>query len=184
MQHSTVHPASGRFQFAAIFSEQGDVADKVIEQVILQLQNEGKNVAGFCQQSSFYTRTDCASRVVNIENGSTFKLSQATDANAVSSRLDTSTLGQTAEILLKRLNNETDAVTINRFGHYESDGDGFCCVINRAMELNIPLLTVVHSRWQQRWHDFAPGQMTTLRPSYGCVLKWCHAAMLRSHGVN
>lgn len=178
MEQLNKHPAAGNFQFAAIFSEQGDTADKIIERIITQLRCEGKKVAGFCQHTSVNACADCTSRVLNIETGLTYALSKAANRNAASSEFDSNALEQTAKTLLERLGNKPDVVTFNRFGQYESDGYGFCCVIERAIELKIPLLTVVHSRWQQSWHDFAPGHMTTLPPSYDCVLNWCHAVMV------
>lgn len=178
MKHSTMHSAASKFQFAAIFSEQGDTADKVIQRVIAQLRHEGKKVVGLRQYTSINACSDFTSRVLNIETGLTHKLSKATNVHAPRSEFDAKALDQTAKNLLERLSDKPDLVTFNRFGQYESDGCGFRCVIERAIELTIPLLTVVHSRWQQNWHDFAPGHMTTLPPSYECVMNWCHAVMI------
>ena len=177
MKHSTMQSASCKLQFAAIFSEEGDTADKVIARVIAQLLREGKLIVGLRQYTSSNTCSDCTSRVLDIETSSTHKLSQAVSERATCSTFNSQALEQTAKTLLARLGDKPDMVTFNRFGQCESDGCGFCCVIERAIELNIPFLTIVHSRWQQNWHDFAPGHMITLPPNYECVLNWCHAAI-------
>lgn len=165
------------FQSAAIISEQGDTADSVIERVIAQLRREGKKVVGLRQYTSINDCLDGSSTVLNIESGSTHSLSDASGADASCYTVNSKALERTAKDLLDLIGDIPDLIVINRFGQCESDGGGFCCVITQAIEQQIPLLTVVNSKWQQNWHDYAPGHMTTLPPSYECVLNWCRRTL-------
>lgn len=46
------------------------------------------------------------------------------------------------------LSKDLDLFVVNRFGKRESEGAGFCCVIERAIELELPVLTVVKDAGQ------------------------------------
>ena len=165
---------------AAICTEFGAKADVIIEHVVATLLAEGNKLAGMRQCATGAPTSDCAAQLQSIESGECHRITQPPGSESVSWNIDIEAFEKLAHSLAERLSSDMDLVIVNRFGKHESAGGGFCCVIERALDLDIPVLTVVNTQWQQRWHDFVDGHVTTLPASYPCVLEWCHASIRHS----
>lgn len=81
--------------------------------------------------------------------------------------------------LLAELESKVDLVVFTRFDDQEIHGLGYCPVFRRATQLGIPVLTIVTTDCQQRWHDFDTGDLTTLPGDQAAVLDWCHTNVER-----
>lgn len=165
---------------AAICTEYGANADIIIDHVVDKLLSEGKKVVGLRQRTTEAATCACAAQLQNIESGEYHRITQALDSESDSWNIDIDEIEKVALSLAERLSSDLDLVIVNRFGKRESAGGGFCCVIQRALELDIPLLTVVNSQWQQRWHDYGDAYAVTLPANRTCVLEWCYASIVCS----
>ena len=174
--HSAATP-----HLAAICTEFGAEADVIIDHVVATLLAEGKKVVGMQQRATGIHTTGCAAQLQNIESGEYHRITQTPDSESVSCNIDIEALEKVALSLAQSLNSDLDLVIVNRFSKQESSGGGFCPVIQRALELGIPILTVVNAQWQQRWHDYGAGHVITLPASHACVLEWCHASVWHSY---
>jgi nucleoside-triphosphatase THEP1 len=162
---------------AAIYSEYGNKADIIIDQIINRLHAEDKNVVGIRQCISDAPNSTCAAQLQNIENGEYHRITRALSSQSNGWNIDIEAIEKMAHRLADSLNSNLDLVIVNRFGRLESDGGGFCCVIQRALELEIPLLTVVNPLWQQSWHDYTDGLVITLPANRASVLEWCYSSI-------
>lgn len=184
MSTSNNHSMTSAPRLAAICTEFGAEADVIIDQVVTRLLAEGKNIVGMRQIAMAGHTSRCAAQLQSIESGKYHRITQALGNESVSCSIDVEALEQVARRLAESLSSNLDLVVINRFGKRESAGGGFCCVIQRALELDVPVLTVVNSQWQQRWHDYGAGYVTTLPNSSLCVLEWCHCSIKHSAQID
>jgi nucleoside-triphosphatase THEP1 len=99
-------------------------------------------------------------------------MTQSLGSGSISCNVDAEAIEQLAVSLENELNDNVDLVVINRFGKRESAGAGFCCVIARAMELGIPVLTVVKQNWLDTWLDYGGEWVMTLPTDRACILEW------------
>jgi nucleoside-triphosphatase THEP1 len=177
MNTSHEHPLKCPPRLAAIYGEYGDKADIIIDQIINRLLAEDRKVIGVRQCVKEAPNSTCAAQLQTIDSGVCHRITRAPSRQSNGWNIDTEAIDKVANCLAERLNSNLDLVIVNRFGRLESDGGGFCCVIQRALELEIPLLTVVNSLWQQSWHDSTDGLVVTLPANHACVLEWCYSSI-------
>jgi len=164
-----------RPHLAAICTEYGTKADVIIYQVVDKLLSEGRQIAGMRQYITDASTSVCATQLQDIESGECRRIAQGSESESWS--IDIEAIEKLALTLAECLSSDLDLVVVNRFGKLESAGGGFDCVIQRALELDIPVLTVVKLRWQQSWHDYGGAHVVTLPANRTCVLKWCYASI-------
>ena len=102
-------------------------------------------------------------------------MTQSLGSGSISCNVDAEAIEQLALRLRNELNDDVDLVVINRFGKRESEGAGFCSVIERAIELGIPALTVVKEDWLDTWLDYGGEWVTTLPTDPTRILDWYDA---------
>jgi nucleoside-triphosphatase THEP1 len=112
-------------------------------------------------------------RLQSINTGEYHRITQNLGAGSISCNIDVEAMDQVALSLIAELNEGVDLLFINRFGKRESQGGGFCCVIERAIELNIPVLTVVRESWQGSWLDYGGEWVTLLPAEHEPIVSWC-----------
>ena len=106
------------------------------------------------------------------DSGEYYRMTQNLGAGSVSCNVDAEAMELLAVSLLNDLSTDVDLVVVNRFGKRESEGAGFCCVIERAIELELPVLTVVKDAWQDAWLDYGGDCVTTLPAESVAILQW------------
>lgn len=180
MNNSYEYSLNSPPHLAAICTEYGANADGVIDYVIEKLRSEGKKIAGMRQRTIDVPTSVGAAELQNIENGEHHRITQAHGGDSDSWEINIAAIEAAAVTLAESLSVDLDLVVINRFGKLESAGGGFCCVIQRSIELGIPVLTVVNSQWQQRWHDYGDTYAATLPANSACVLQWYYASAISS----
>ena len=99
-------------------------------------------------------------------------MTQDLGTGSVSCNVDAEAVKMLAVSLMNDLNKDVDFVVVNRFGKREFEGAGFCCVIERAIELELPVLTVVKDAWRDAWLDYGGDWVTTLPGESAAILEW------------
>lgn len=159
---------------AAISFDQGDAIDGVLEEIISKLQAKGYRIAGYLQREIAATDSCCSiTDLESIAKGTKIRISQALGPGARGCRLDSNGLAEASGALIAELEEGIDLVILNRFGKGESEGQGFRAVIQKAMEMNIPVLTTVREAYLPAWEEFG-GEFAHIisRDSSG-GLDWC-----------
>lgn len=157
---------------AAVSAHSGIEADRVLDSVIHSLQQRGVCVAGLRQRVSDNGTSRCGVQLESIRTGRLHRMTQSLGSGSVSCNVNAEAMEQLALHLKEELNDDVDLVVINRFGKRESEGVGFCSVIERAIDLNIPALTVVKEDWLETWLDYGGAWVTTLPADQARILEW------------
>ena len=118
---------------AAVSTRCGAEADNIVDDVVLSLQQRGVRVVGLRQRLSDNGSSRCGVELESISTGKLHRMTQSLGSGSISCNIDAEAIEQLALLLRNELNDDVDLVVINRFGKRESEGAGFCSVIERAI---------------------------------------------------
>ncbi len=169
---------------AAVSAHSGVDADQAIDAVVHSLQQRGVRVVGLRQRVSDNGTSRCGVELESISTGRLHRMTQSLGSGSISCNVDAEAMEQLALLLRDELNDDVDLVVINRFGKRESEGAGFCSVIERAIELGIPALTVVKEDWLDTWLDYGGEFVMTLPIDPARILNWFGDVSEQSHATS
>lgn len=154
--------------------------DGVFDAAIVALRADGLRIAGFVQREAPDPSTCCdITYLEDIETGRRHRISQALGAGSRGCKLDPQALAGVCGDLVGTLEERVDLLVLNRFGKGESDGHGFRVVIERALDLGIPVLTAVRDTYEAAFEEFA-GDLAALLPAEtDAVVDWGRAISRR-----
>lgn len=161
-------------KIAAILFDEGVAIDAMLEGIICKLQAKGYRIAGYLQRE--IAETDSCCSITDLESIATrtkIRISQALGPGARGCRLDTNGLAEASGALIGELEHGTDLLILNRFGKGESEGQGFRAVIQKAMEMNIPVLTAVRETYRPSWEEFGGEYAHIISRDSSGGLDWC-----------
>ena len=166
-------------RFAAIRLNCGVDINELIERIVLMYKAKGQRVQGYLQKEIMMPdRCRCDTYLENLMNGDKLKISQDLGNGAKGCKLDNSILLQLTEIALKDLDQMPNLLIINRFGRSEAEGNGFRKVIEKAFDLNIPILTAVKDLYLDDWRLFSGELGQELAPSEDDIADWLNSLSL------
>lgn len=142
--------------------ENGTDLDRILNRTAEILVARGLRVAGHIQ-SRGKARAGCACREMHLRDlasGRMHLISEARGPEARGCHLDWDALLSLAQDLEASLDEETNVLIVNRFGRSESEGKGLRGVIERAMELEIPVIVGVRGEYRDAWEAFHGGLAT------------------------
>ncbi|WP_419913209.1 DUF2478 domain-containing protein [Hoeflea sp.] len=147
--------------------------DGVFDTAIAALRAEGLRIVGFVQRETPDPTTCCdITYLEDIVTGQRHRISQALGAGSRGCKLDPQALADVCGDLVGTLEERVDLLILNRFGKGESDGHGFRVVIEKALDLGIPVLTAVRDTYEPAFEEFA-GDLAILLPAeHGAVVGW------------
>ena len=171
---------------AAILAEDSHSADQIIDAVVDRLQRQAYSLVGLRQKvtDDICSHGGCGIRLQSITTGRYHRMTQNLGVGSTSCNIDTDAMSRLVLAQKQGLNVETDLLIVNRFGKQESEGGGFCAVFERALELGIPVLTVVKAQWQSSWVDYGGEYVATLPADPDPVLAWCHSVLWVNRSVD
>jgi nucleoside-triphosphatase THEP1 len=160
---------------AAIHCHSSQATEALLDQVVQTLKGGGMRISGLLQRH--IAEEGCGLQLESILDGSLHRVTQNLGSGSVSCNVDTNAMDQLSMQLLAELERGVDLLVLNRFGKRESTGGGFCNVIEKAVEFNIPLLTVVKDSWLSSWTAYG-GEFVVVLPEHrGDILAWCRSAV-------
>lgn len=157
---------------AAVCSSNTTAVDLKIEALVTRLLGNGYHIQGVLQKPVDKNATGCNARLYRIGVNGQYNISQQLGAGSSSCNLDTEVLEQAAFDISSAITPDTDLVVVNRFGKRESQGGGFRAVFERAMELDIPVLTVVQEQMASSWLDYGGSSVALLRDDTSDLREW------------
>jgi len=164
----TVQPALG-----AIVTSKTTAVDAILDELVTQLQNEGYHLSGLRQRVLPTSGNGCGVRLQDINTGTYHRITQDLGTGSTSCNIDIGAVEQLAMAQCDALDDSVELVIVNRFGKRESEGGGFCTVIEKAVDLGIPVLTVVKQDWLSAWLAYGGECVSTIRPNKKEIEDWC-----------
>jgi hypothetical protein len=157
----------------AIKYSRGPDVDPTLDALVTRLRDLGISMVG-CLQIQLPDPGSCCpiSHLEDLATGEQTRITQPLGSGSTGCRLDPGALANAAEDLSGQLETHPDILILNRFGRGESEGRGFRPVIERAVELGIPVLIAVKSRYAPEWESFSSGLATYLPAEQKALLAW------------
>ncbi len=160
-------------RLAAVRFAHTDDIDAVLESTVRVLQARGLRVCGFLQRETVDAASCCnITHLEDVTSGTWHRISQPLGSGSRGCRLDPRALADISGPLLAELETHPDFLLLNRFGRGESEGQGFRAVIEKAFELQIPVLTAVREAYADAWATFTEGSAHVLPPDPDMVIDW------------
>lgn len=162
----------------AIAYRDGQGVDPLITGVVQVLRAKGVAVCGVLQHETANPGNCCASMYLeNISNGLHLRLSQELGSGSQGCRLNPHILAESSGQLLLEMDEHPDLLVLNRFGKGEAEGHGFRAVLEKAYQLQIPVLIGVKETYRSAWDDFSGEFSRALKVDSRSVLTWCMKAI-------
>ena len=161
--------------FAAIKIGRDSDVEILFEEVIEVLRRKGIKLAGYLQRETQEDGGCCSTLFLeNIASGDQAKISQSLGSGSKGCRLGPSALAELSKNLVSEIDDNTDMLILNRFGKGESDGQGLRVAIEKAIELDIPVLTAVRDDYIGSWREFCGEFGVEILPTRKAVFSWCN----------
>ena len=168
---------------AAVHFGKDQFVDAVLLDAVKALQSAGIRVGGFVQHDTPDPDACCSiTHVEDVMTGSWHRITQALGGGSKGCRLDPQALAEMAGMILATLDEGVDMIVLNRFGKGESDGQGFRAVIERAMDLGVPVLIAVRDTYRPDWERFSGEFAAALPMDSDVVINWGRAATAAARG--
>ncbi|MEI2386140.1 DUF2478 domain-containing protein [Breoghania sp. JC706] len=166
-------------RLAAIAAEDKSSVEPLFDTVIAKLQGEGRSIAGFVQRGAC---DDSGCRNVtsmeDVETGERITIMQVLGSTSQSCQLDPDRLARVTVLALARLQTRPELAIVNRFGRAEAEGGGMRAVFEKALDLEIPVLTTISQDYRSQWSDYVGDLSYALLPARpDAVLAWCRDAL-------
>ena len=164
-------------RLAAIVFDRTSGIDALLETIVHHLKGRGLRVAGYLQFEELQSGSCTLHHVESISDGHRICISQPLGAGSRGCRLDPRGLAEASGHLLRELDETTDLLVLNRFGKGEADGQGLRAALQKAFDMQVPILTAVRALYLPAWEAFAGEMATPLSPDLETVLEWCPKAL-------
>lgn len=159
-------------RLVALVYAQGEGA--VIGRMAAFARARGLVAAGMIQKDERRPeRRRCDMSLVDLSSGTEIPISQDRGKEARGCRLDHGALEEAAGLVARELEAETlpDLLILSKFGKREIEGHGFRQVVERAVELDIPVLVGVGEEHVAGFREFA-GEYGSVIDSEEAALDW------------
>lgn len=171
------HPAEGVCA-AAIGHASGSSADKLLAQLVAQLQGQGRRVQGLLMEhvGGIVDGTGCGTQMflVDVVTQERYLVSQPMGSLSKSCRADPQGFARATVVLRRALADKPDLVVLNRFGRLEAEGGGMSAELLELMAEGVPVLTAVAPGYQDAWAAFS-GHAAVLPADPAAVRAWLDA---------
>lgn len=167
-------------EIAALVYDERQNPDAILRDFAADLNAHGHRAVGMVQAGQC---ADSSLSAVLLHTGEILPLSQDFDPAARGCRLDIARLQNAGRRIAEALEQGADIVIINRFGKRERDGTGLGHLIDRAFELNLPVVIAVSGERFAEWTKFAEGMTVKLVHDRQALDAWWRGASMQSRGL-
>lgn len=180
---STTQPHAAPALIGVRFKPGGGI-DRILGEVANKLARGGLRVAGLIQTRGEVT-AECSCREMRLHDLATGKVTIISEKRGPAARgchLDWEALTGLAQSLEEDLSPQTDVLIINRFGRSESEGRGFRNAIERALELEVPVIVAFRAEYENEWMDFQGGMAKPCDPDVELLVGEIQGPQMRLAG--
>jgi len=152
--------------------EPGGGIDRILGEVAQKLARGRFRVAGLIQTRGEVT-AECSCREMRLHDLATGKVTIISEKRGPAARgchLDWEALTGLARSLEEDLSPQTDVLIINRFGRSESEGRGFRGAIEKALELDVPVIVAFRAEYEDEWMAFQGGMAKPCAPDVDALV--------------
>ena len=144
----------------------------ILAELADRLATDGRRVTGLVQCRAPATGDHpCDMDLKCLPDGPTFGIAQDLGTGSRGCRMDLGSLENAAQAVAAEVEKGADLLIINKFGAQEAQGRGFAPVIARALELGIPIVTVVNPLNLDAFLTFAGGLQVALPADAGAIIR-------------
>lgn len=147
-------------------------ADRILAQLIAELQADGLRVAGAIQMNTD-TGADCAcdmDLIVLGDDAGPIRISQSLGPHSTGCRLDPEALEHVAMRVGRHLEG-ADILVLPKFGRQEAAGRGFRQVISATVAAGMPVVLHVPRDCRDAFDRFTDGMAERIDPD--AIRQWC-----------
>ena len=157
---------------AAILTDDGEIAQILLEDFARALQSRGVKVGGLVQRTSRGEGGKLeAMAMFDLDSGTLLPIEQKLGASA-SCSVDPQALAAASQWVRRAIDLPCDLVVVNKFGHLEVDGGGLADETMLAIAEGRRLLLSVSPKYLERWQAFCGGMCELLAPEPAALEAW------------
>ncbi|MES0826985.1 DUF2478 domain-containing protein [Ruegeria sp. SCP11] len=164
-------------KLASVSSTQQGETDRILSELASDLRAAGTTLRGIVKELSYTAAYEngCDMSVRVLPDGPVIKITQDLGEGSAACRLNPVALTDAVAQVERSGFDDVDLFILNKFGPEEAAGRGFCAVMAKALEQNIPVLVGVGSANAKSFQAFAGGLAEEL-PADAQVLKTWYGA--------
>uniref|UniRef100_Q47G03 Molybdenum ABC transporter ATP-binding protein n=1 Tax=Dechloromonas aromatica (strain RCB) TaxID=159087 RepID=Q47G03_DECAR len=159
------------FAIAAVVPNETTNSDETVAGFAIAQINRGWRIRGLIQEV-YQTHRSKQIRLVALDDGSIYPISQFLGTHSVSCRIDLSGIAEASATMRRIAINGADLAIFNRFSTLEAHGHGFAAEMLDLMSRQIPVLTIVPPKHLPAWRRFTGHQAVELPPDQRSLLAW------------
>lgn len=160
-----------RFAIAAVVPDATTDCDEVVANFAIAQINQGWRIGGLVQEI-YQTQGSKQIRLVALDDGRLYPISQFLGTHSISCRIDTGGIAEASAVMRRIPIHGADLAIFNRFSTLEADGHGFAAEMLDLMSRQIPILTIVPPRHLPAWRRFTGRQAFELPPERPELEAW------------
>lgn len=160
-----------RFAIAAVVPDERTDSDEVVAGFAIAQLNRGWRIGGLVQEIH-QTQRSKQIRLVALEDGRLYPISQFLGTHSTACRLDHGGISEASAVMRRIAIRGADLAIFNRFSTLEAHGHGFAAEMLDLMSQGIPVLTIVPARHLATWRRFTGHQAVELAPERPVLDAW------------
>ncbi len=164
---------------AALVYEPDEDPDRILRDFASDLNRRGYRAVGLVQLGHDRPETQQLSALL-VHTGEKLSLFQDLRSWAKGCRMDVGQLLQAAGQIADAIDQGADIVIVNRFGQQEREGKGLSYLIERALDVDIPVVIAVPSHRFAEWIKFVNGMSVKLHCNRNSLDAWWNALSNRN----
>lgn len=149
------------------------VPNAVLADLATRLSAAGLSLTGLVQERAPEDGAHpCDMDLRCLPDGPVFPIAQKLGRGSRGCRMDVDALETGVAYVTTRIEQGADVFILNKFGSQEAQGRGFCTAIARALELGVPVVTVVNPLNLEAFQSFAAGMARDLPADVSVISDW------------
>lgn len=160
-----------RFAIAAVVPDATTDCDEVVANFAIAQINRGWRIGGLVQEV-YQTQRSKQIRLVALDDGRLYPISQFLGTHSISCRIDTGGIAEACAVMRRIPIHGADLAIFNRFSTLEAHSQGFAAEMLDLMSRQIPMLTIVPPQHLPAWRRFTGRQALELPPERPALEAW------------
>lgn len=162
-------------KLAYVSSQKQGETDRLLTELADDLQAGGLELRGIVKEQNYSAVYDngCDMYVRVLPDGPAIKITQDLGEGSNACRLDPASIVEAVARVENSSFNDVDLFILNKFGPEEIAGRGFCSVLAKAVDHDIPVLVGAGIAGKEAFQEFAGGMAECLPDDAGALRNWC-----------
>ncbi|NVO58052.1 DUF2478 domain-containing protein [Rhodobacteraceae bacterium B1Z28] len=165
-------------KLAYVTSQKQGETDRLLSDLAADLQSSGLKLCGIVKEVDYSPtyQNGCDMSVRVLPDGPVIKITQNLGKGSDACRLDPAALTDAVAQVERRGFEDIDLFILNKFGPEECGGRGFCSVLGKALEHDVPVLVGAGTAGVEAFQAFSGGLAKGLPDNVTALRDWCVAS--------